>query len=128
MNPWVQHVKAYQTKHKCSYKHALKHARASYNPKPQRGKGIWGDIAQSLTSTAGDVLEIVPVAGKAIKKGLKQAGNVVARAENDYDRRKNIQERYRNARARSKLAGITENRMNRAKRQIKLAVAKHAKK
>ena len=30
-NPWIEHVKAYQTKHVCSYKEALSGASKTYN-------------------------------------------------------------------------------------------------
>ncbi len=30
MNPWIKHVKEYQSKHGCKYSEALKQARSSY--------------------------------------------------------------------------------------------------
>jgi len=36
MSAWIQHVKAYQNAHGCSYKDALKHASATY----QKGSGL----------------------------------------------------------------------------------------
>ena len=36
-NPWLKHVKAYQAKHNCSYKDALKGAKATYKKGTQGG-------------------------------------------------------------------------------------------
>ena len=36
MNPWISHVKAYQAKHKCSYKEALQKSKATY----KKGSGL----------------------------------------------------------------------------------------
>ena len=33
MNSWVAHVKAYQAKHGCTYKEAMKRAKETYKPK-----------------------------------------------------------------------------------------------
>ena len=40
MNSWIKHVKAYQAKHGCSYKDALKGARTSY----KKGGGMFDDL------------------------------------------------------------------------------------
>jgi hypothetical protein len=37
LNPWIVHCKKYQEEHKCSYKTAIKDAKASYVP-VKRGK------------------------------------------------------------------------------------------
>ena len=42
-NPWLKHVKAYQAKHNCSYKDALKGAKATY----KKGRGVFDDITKS---------------------------------------------------------------------------------
>lgn len=34
---WIQHCKAYQQQHGCSYKDAMKHARETYNPSEMSG-------------------------------------------------------------------------------------------
>jgi hypothetical protein len=44
-NPWVDHCKAYATKHKCSYKDAMKYGKGTYTPKKKppktyKGKGV----------------------------------------------------------------------------------------
>ena len=36
MNPWISHVKAYQAKHKCSYKEAMQKSKATY----KKGSGL----------------------------------------------------------------------------------------
>lgn len=33
MNAWIQHVKDYQAKHKCSYKEAMQKAKMTYKKK-----------------------------------------------------------------------------------------------
>ena len=44
---WIQHVKAYQQENHCSYKEALKGAKASY-VKPQKGAGRKNKIALGI--------------------------------------------------------------------------------
>ena len=51
MNLWIKHVKAYQSKHGCSYKDALKGARTSY----KKGSGIL-DILGKTTMTEKPVM------------------------------------------------------------------------
>ena len=53
---WINHVKAYQKAHGCSYKEALKRAGASY-----RGKGVsGGDFLGDLGNIASSVAPILP--------------------------------------------------------------------
>ena len=60
MNLWIKHVKAYQSKHGCSYKEALQRSKASY----KKGSGMFDDIAKAgmpeepVMRTWGDHLKI----------------------------------------------------------------------
>ena len=40
-NAWIQHVKAYQNKHNCSYKEALKGAKLTYNKVKKGGNSMY---------------------------------------------------------------------------------------
>jgi hypothetical protein len=44
-SPWIQHVKAYQAKHNCSYKEALVGAKSTY--KTISGKGGLYNVIQT---------------------------------------------------------------------------------
>ena len=47
-SPWIKHVKAYQKKHKCSYKEALVGAKSTY--KKHSGEGFLNLLANTYKS------------------------------------------------------------------------------
>ena len=67
MSPWIQHVKAYQTKHRCSYKEAMTKSKASYR-KTMSGKGVLEDGTVLLAP------KLFDAAGKALDETVGQAG------------------------------------------------------
>jgi len=68
-NPWINHVKQYQDKHKCSYKEALSKSKSTYK-KGQSGGNIIGDVLRGTVGGIRKGFEFVP------------GGNVVMKAVN----------------------------------------------
>ena len=64
-NPWLKHVKAYQAKHNCSYKDALKGAKATY----KKGRGVFDDITKSRMITEEPRFE---AGGDHLKRQIKE--------------------------------------------------------
>jgi hypothetical protein len=72
-NPWLKHVKTYQAKHNCSYKDALKGAKATY----KKGRGAFEDITKSRMPTEEPKFE---AGGDRLKRQIKE-GKAAAEAE-----------------------------------------------
>ena len=71
-NPWLKHVKAYQAKHNCSYKDALKGAKATY----KKGRGVFEDITKSRITEEPKF----EAGGDRLKRQIKK-GKAAAEAE-----------------------------------------------
>ena len=76
MNRWIEHVKKYQRKHKCTYGVAMKKAKKTYKPssktrvkrvnKKTKGRGIFKRIGRRIINTG--------------KKWFKKGGKIVMKA------------------------------------------------
>ena len=84
-NPWLKHVKVYQAKHNCSYKDALKGAKATY----KKGRGVFEDIMKSRRITDEPRVE---AGGDRLKRQIKE-GKAAAEAERLAERMASIPKR-----------------------------------
>ena len=84
VSAWVKHVKAYQKKHKCSYKEAMVKSKATYKKKKktsQAGGNLVGDLTRLSVAGIRTGMKAVPLGDKVmgafnplLDSGLAQLG------------------------------------------------------
>jgi hypothetical protein len=71
MNPWIQHVKAYQAKHGCPFREAMKKAKASYKPQ----KGGARKIAPVLVTAPAKPAKVFSLSDSTTRQQRKEQAN-----------------------------------------------------